>query len=155
MILTAAAIRELQEKHNVFEPFMERTKHESGCSGGLSFAGYDIHIAQNLILGPGEFSLASSLERFQVPNTVLLLVKDKSTHARRGISVFNTVIEPGWCGYLTLEIVNHSQKPVTLKAGTPIAQVLFEATDRPAESYDGKYQNQEARPYEAILERGE
>ena len=32
------------------------------------------------------------------------IVHDKSTWARRGLVVQNTVIEPGWHGYLTIEV---------------------------------------------------
>jgi dCTP deaminase len=36
------------------------------------------------------------------------IVHDKSTWARRGLVVQNTVIEPGWHGYqTTIELTNH------------------------------------------------
>jgi dCTP deaminase len=60
-----------------------------------------------------------------------------------------TVIEPGWRGYLTLEITAHSQE-VTLIPGMPIAQVLFHQLDREVEGYNGKYQDQSDHPVEAM-----
>jgi dCTP deaminase len=133
-------------------PFSERGV-QNGRSYGLSVAGYDIRIKDGLRLYPGEFQLASSVERFKMPTDILGLVKDKSSWARQGISVFNTVIEPGWEGWLTLELVNNSKNEVLIKDGDPIAQVIFQKLDHPAEKpYEGKYHMQEDRPVEARFE---
>src|SRR5262249_10096909 len=57
---------------------------------------------------------------------------------------------PGWPGYLTLEISNHSQTEVIIDAGEPIAQIVFELLDFPTEQpYAGKYYNQERGPQPA------
>lgn len=132
---------------------MSDRKHKfSGASWGLSEAGYDIRVKQDLTLSPEKrFILASAEEEFDMPDTLVGIVHDKSTHARRGISVFNTVIEPGWKGYLTLEIVYHGGETIHIKRGTGIAQVLFHRVSEPVE-YNGKYQNQADRPVDAILE---
>ncbi len=67
--------------------------------------------------------------------------------------VHNTVIEPGWKGYLTLELVNHSETVMHLLAGDPIAQVIFFALNAPTDApYNGKYQDQPNRPMGAIYE---
>ena len=86
-----------------------------------------------------------------MPTTLVGIVHDKSTWARRGLSVFNTVIEPGWKGFLTLELVFNGDKPLDIPAGAGIAQVIFHQTMDRA-SYDGKYQGQENRPVEARYE---
>lgn len=148
MILSAQSIRALRP----VEPFEERGVIR-GRSYGLSVAGYDIRIAQGVTLLPGEFALASSVERFAMPADVLALVKDKSSWARLGLSVFNTVIEPGWRGYLTLELKNQGNRVLHLDCGDPIAQILFERLDVPTETpYSGKYQDQEAGPQPARFE---
>lgn len=139
-------------KHRgIIEPCHPRTQL-NGKSYGLSYAGYDIRCEQEVILSPQKpFSIASSIEKFTMPNNVVGLVKDKSTWARKGLSVFNTVIEPGWRGFLTLELVNHSNQMLHIEAGDPIAQVIFMYTDQICEPYNGKYQDQEAKPVGAIL----
>ena len=125
-----------------------KVKH-NGVSHGLSEAGYDIRIKQDVTLTDGHrFTLASAVEEFDMPDNLVGIVHDKSTWARRGLSVFNTVIEPGWKGFLTLELVYHGRQPLHIPAGSGIAQVLFHRTVERA-SYDGKYQNQEDRPVEA------
>lgn len=150
MILSAQSIRALRPVN----PFCERGVTR-GRSYGLSVAGYDIRIAEGITLMPGQFSLASSVERFTMPNDVLALVKDKSSWARLGLSVFNTVIEPGWCGYLTLELKNQGSDALVICKSDPIAQILFHRLDEPTErGYEGKYQNQEAGPQPARFEGG-
>lgn len=120
-----------------------------GVSFGLGEAGYDIRIKQTVTLhGFSRFSLASAIEEFDMPKGLCAVVHDKSSWARRGLSVFNTVIEPGWKGFLTLELVYHRWWPLTIPAGSGIAQVMFHALQNPA-AYDGKYQNQPDRPVAA------
>ena len=119
----------------------------------MSHAGYDIRVAEAHRIFPGEFTLASSAERFALPDSVLGIVHDKSTWARKGLSVFNTVLEPGWCGYLTLELANHGKEPINLYTGMGIAQVVFHFLDQRTDNpYSGKYQDQKAGPQEAIFE---
>ena len=142
-VLSAQTIRRLR----LVEPMVERQQHEeSGCSFGLSACGYDVRLDQEITLWPASFWLASTLEQFRMHDDVVGIVHDKSTWARRGIAVQNTVIEPGWRGYLTLEITNHGSEVIRLLAGTPIAQIIFHRLDEPTEMpypETGKYQNQE------------
>lgn len=124
-------------------------RREHGVSYGLTEAGYDIRVKQSLHLSTSQrFVLASAIEEFQMPEHLVGVVHDKSTWARRGLSVFNTVIEPGWKGFLTLELVYHGDLSINIPAGAGIAQVLFHELHATA-AYDGKYQNQEDRPVEA------
>lgn len=139
----------------ILTPFFEqRIIHEaSGLSYGLSACGYDIRLKQGLRLLPGGFALGSTRERFEMPLDLVGIVHDKSTLARQGVALQNTVIEPGWSGWLTLEITNHGCAAVELIAGQPIAQVLFHRLDQPTDRpYSGKYSAQPDRPVAAILE---
>ena len=145
MILPAQALRKLKP----VRPFHERSV-KNGMTYGLGPAGYDVRIAQDVVLYAYQFSLASTMEEFDTPNDTVAFVHDKSTWARKGLSLFNTVIEPSWRGFLTLELVNNTSNTLTIPAGSPIAQVIWmrleEATDQP---YSGRYQNQEAGPVAA------
>jgi dCTP deaminase len=129
------------------EDMIDHKAREHGVSYGLTEAGYDIRIKQEMLLSESNrFALASTIERFQMPKTLAAVVHDKSTWARRGLSVFNTVIEPGWFGWLTLELVYHGQGEIHIPAGVGIAQVLFHHLEEPADYGDGKYQNQKDEP---------
>ena len=96
-----------------------------------------------LVLEPGDFVMAGTLEYFRIPGDIVGVVHDKSTLARLGIAVQNTVMEPGWEGYLTVEISNHGVNRVVLTKEMPIAQVIFFRGDRPQRVYTGRYQGQE------------
>ena len=135
-----------------------------GTSYGLGEAGYDIRISQEIVFKPmtmgpevwidgqptyGRFCLASAIEEFDMPPDLVGVVHDKSTWARQGLGVFNTVIEPGWNGFLTLELVYHGNKDLIIPAGSGIAQVIFHYVSDPVQ-YNGRYQNQANKPVSAI-----
>jgi dCTP deaminase len=160
MIINSTALIELAPIKDMY-----RSKQKfNGVSHGLSEAGYDIRIKQDLTfhrlyddmqvtMGANKrssrFALASSIEEFHMPSNLVGVVHDKSTWARRGIGVFNTVIEPGWEGFLTLEIVYHGDETLFIPAGSGIAQVLFSEVSNRAQ-YSGKYQCQADEPVAAI-----
>lgn len=136
---------DLLDRCPIVNMYDTKLKH-NGLSYGLGEAGYDIRIKQRVMLyDKDRFRLASAIEEFQMPPNLVGVVHDKSTWARQGLSVFNTVIEPGWHGFLTLELVFHGQGQLEIEAGSPIAQVIFHQTSEPS-WYKGKYQNQEDRP---------
>jgi dCTP deaminase len=149
-VLSAQSIRT-----NVFiHPWAERTVHENGMSYGLSASGYDLRIKDGLYLAPMSFALVTTVEELAIPAKVQGILLDKSSWARQGLSCFNTKFEPGWRGYPTIELVNLGRMGLNIPAGAPIAQMEFHWLDEPTELvYDGKYQNQEQTPVEAIFEK--
>ena len=158
MILSAFDISMLCEAtlNPMIDPFLPRTR-KNGVTYGLSTAGYDIRCAQDIYLGPItypklSFILASSMEKFNIPLDILGVVHDKSTWARKGMAVQNTVLEPGWRGFLTLEISNNGREYIHIEAGTGIAQIIFHKLLRTAEEYEGKYQDQPKGSIPAIME---
>jgi dCTP deaminase len=154
MICSAQTLRVIKP----VSPFEERTRH-NGFTYGLGPAGYDIRVREQVDIYSGEFELASSLEYFSMPGNILGVVHDKSTWARLGLCVQNTVIEPGWRGYLTIELTNHNFKnkgPIRILPGTPICQVIFHILDKPtAIPYEGKYQDQKEGVQPAIIEHAD
>lgn len=107
------------------------------------FNDVDISEGKQYCMRPGEFILTGTLEYFRIPSDIVAIVHDKSTLARLGIAVQNTVLEPGWNGYLTMELTNHGVHSIMLSAHMPIAQVIFYKGNIPCQLYDGRYQDQE------------
>lgn len=100
-----------------------------------------------ILLWPKSFRLVSSIEVVAAPTDEMGVVHDKSTWARRGVTVQNTLIQPGWRGYLTLEVTNHSWRFHVLRRGDRLAQVVFhQMADVSGPAYSGRYQNQERGP---------
>lgn len=111
--------------------------------------------ADIVVLRPGEFALAVSIEHFKMPADTMGICTGKSTLARMGLIVLVTPLECGWEGYLTLELFNAGAYPIHLHSGIGICQINFFKTDEvPHKSYmhrSGKYQGQKAHPVAARL----
>lgn len=155
MIIPGQRLREIGDGGygRIVWPFCPRTRR-AGVTFGVGPAGYDVRIAEDLIMWPGRFALVSTVERFDMPDDVLAIVHDKSTWVRRGLSVFNTVIEPGWRGFLTLELKMNAPRFLRVRAGSGIAQIVFHRLEAPTERpYRGKYMDQPAGPQAAIMEK--
>jgi len=150
MILNRDALLDIEPIEN-----MSRTKNVyKGLSWGLTECGYDIRINQDITMFLGRrFKLASSIERFNLPKHVMGRVLNKSTWARLGVDAsMTTNIEPGWKGYLTIELRYSKILPIKIPKGTGIAQIIFEEIACPV-AYQGKYQNQANSPVSAIMKK--
>ncbi len=170
MVLSAQSIRSWAESnHSMIYPFSERTTL-NGMSYGLGPNGYDVRVdfgawlaqgdatvfgGEGALAYPVRFMLAATVEKFHMPSNMMGVVHDKSSWARQGLTVQNTVIEAGWRGYLTLELTYHGVVGSTLaiNQGDPIAQIVFHQLDeRTEQPYDGKYQDQAWGPQEVRFE---
>lgn len=144
-------------KDPLIDPFVaEKITDEHGISFGLGSVSYDCRLGNEfilkpgadpvtrseLILFPGDFVLATTVETVNMPDNVTAVVRDKSTWARRAIALQNTLIDPGFRGQITLEISNHGKCAVTIPVGVGIAQLVFERHARARRPYAGKYQGQ-------------
>ena len=98
------------------------------------------------VIPPNSFALASTIEYFRIPRSVLTICLGKSTYARCGIIVNVTPLEPEWEGHVTLEFSNTTNLPAKIYANEGVAQMLFFEADEICEtSYadrGGKYQGQ-------------
>ena len=130
--------------------FSEKRDGVGGVSFGLSQAGYDIRIAQDVVLHPfRRFKLAHTIEYYDMPNDLVAVLHDKSTWIREGLILGNTVAEPGWRGHLTVELFYFGWGVLKIPKGAGLGQMLFSVLENPADYGDGKYQNQENRPVRA------
>ena len=156
-------------------PFAEESFRQGIVSFGVSSYGYDVRVGRHFkvftnvygaiidpkqfapkafvdiegdscIIPPNSFALAETVEYFEIPRDVLAVCLGKSTYARCGIIVNVTPLEPGWAGYLTIEISNTTPLPAKIYSNEGIAQLLFFGGDQLCEtSYSdrqGKYMDQ-------------
>jgi dCTP deaminase len=102
------------------------------------------------ILHPGEFVLGSTRERVRIPDDMVARLEGKSSLGRLGLLIHSTAgyVDPGWDGYLTLELSNVANLPITIYPGMKIGQISFFRLSTPAENPYGsketgsKYQGQ-------------
>jgi dCTP deaminase len=102
----------------------------------------EVH-ADEYILEPQGFVLGETAERLALPTDICGWIEGKSGRARLGLQVHVTApkIDPGWGlaapKSITLEIVNHSAYKLRLRAGAPIAQLVFHRLAAPVDAYSG------------------
>ncbi len=97
---------------------------------------------KGITINPYEHVLATTLETVCLPDDLVGLVNVRSTFARLGLFVPPTVIDAGFCGQVTIEIIG-SAYPIRLYPGQRFLHVLFVKTTSPvAKPYSGKYQGQ-------------
>ena len=168
-------IKRMAREHGMIEPFVDDQVRQGVISYGVSSYGYDVRVgdefkvftnvyntvvdpksfdprsfvdivADECIIPPNSFALASTIEYFRIPRDILTVCLGKSTYARCGIIVNVTPFEPEWEGHVTIEISNTTPLPAKIYANEGIAQVLFfKGEEEPEVTYKdkgGKYQKQ-------------
>jgi dCTP deaminase len=116
-----------------------------------------------VVLEPGSFYLGWTLEVVQLPHRsrIAARVEGKSSLARLGMGVHVTAPtihagfghadrHPDWIGNpIQLEIWNTGPKPIRLKRGMKICQLIFELVDgTPEQGYQGQFRVQGPPPAE-------
>ncbi len=172
MILSDKTLKTMED---MITPFEKNLVRDGKISYGLSSYGYDARLADEFkvftdvyttvidpknfdpkafveikadhcIIPPHGFILSRTVERFKIPRDVLVICLGKSTYARCGLIVNVTPLEPGWEGYVTLEISNTTPLPAKVYANEGVCQFLFLRGDQPCEvaynDRNGKYMNQ-------------
>ena len=166
----------------LIEPFIDHQVKSGNIGYGLSCAGYDCRLGltvrwpaggtldpkrpelaqwremtyqpgEAIDVPPGGFFLGVTVERFSLPDDLVGVFLGKSTLARCGLHPLVTPAEPGWRGYLTLEIANLSHVWATVYAGEGIGQMQFHRVSTPSVPYGTRsgasYQDQAATPVAA------
>ena len=85
-------------------------------------------------IGRGEFVLAQTLERIELPNHIGARIEGRSTLARLGLSVHQTapIVHPTYRGVLTLELLNIGPFTLKLYPNQTVCQLLLEEMSQPA-----------------------
>lgn len=99
-------------------------------------------VQQHLALGPGMAVITTTRHRYKIPLDYFGLVQTKGTLARLFVSTTcnDGQIEPGFDGYITLEIVNHSRWTIHIPIGSDVGQMyLFKCTSPAEKPYSGRY----------------
>jgi len=94
-----------------------------------------------IVIPPRNFVLLTTLEYIKLPENIVGLCNLRSTLARLGLSVPPTVVDAGFEGTLTIEVVNNSPNTIVLKTGIRFLHlVLVEA--KGGAKYLGRYLGQ-------------
>ncbi|MEX1281246.1 MAG: dCTP deaminase [Acidimicrobiia bacterium] len=79
------------------------------------------------ILHPGEFVLGATYERVRLGNDIVARLEGKSSLGRLGLLIHSTAgfVDPGFDGYLTLELSNVANLPIAIYPQMKIGQISF------------------------------
>jgi dCTP deaminase len=110
----------------------------------------EVDDGDSFVLHPGEFVLGSTLERVKLGVDLVARLEGKSSLGRLGLLIHSTAgfVDPGFDGYLTLELSNVANLPIAIYPGMKIGQISFYQMTTPADHPYGsteagsKYQGQ-------------
>ena len=101
---------------------------------------------------PKSFVLLTTYEYVKLPDDVVGLVNLRSTLARLGLIIPPTIIDAGFEGNITIEVVNVSSNTIVLKKFMRFLHVVLAGTEG-AVPYEGKYKGQTGvRPPKGLKE---
>lgn len=85
-----------------------------------------VPLGGEFVLHPGQLVLGCTLEYLRLPRTLLGQVLSWSSWGRLGLLVATAVVvQPGFRGVLTLELVNTGNAPIVLRPGVRVAQLCL------------------------------
>lgn len=109
---------------------------------------------ESLTIWPGEVLMTRIYERFRIPDEYAGKVEGRSSYARIGLAVHCTgdFINPGWSGFMPLQLFNASPFPIKILPYLPICQLMIiRLSASPERSYGddelaSKYVNDDGGP---------
>jgi len=96
-----------------------------------------------IMLHPGEFALASTLEYIKLPNDIAGRLEGRSSMGRLGLQIHATAgfVDPGFYGSLTYELINSGKLPIEISPGFRLGQICFYKVDHVQVNYTNKKSN--------------
>lgn len=119
----------------VIEPVEEVQFQQNGIDLILESVSPD-----NQYFQPCKFYLGATREVLQLPDDLMGFVNLRSSWARRGIMIPPTIVDAGFKGNLTIEMVPFSK--IEVPVGQRFLHLVLARLTGPADSYSGKYQGQ-------------
>ena len=81
-------------------------------------------VGQGFLFHPLQTVLVSTLEYVKLPPNIFLSLTMRSSYSRLGLSI-SSIVEPGYCGCISMELTNVNNTPVKITVGSRIAQARF------------------------------
>lgn len=114
----------------------------------------DLKEGDTLTIRPGQVVMGRIHERFKVPSGCAGKIEGRSSFARLGLAVHCTgdFINPGWEGYMPLQLFNAGPYPIRITPHLPVCQLmLIRLPSEPARTYgdpdlQSKYVNDDGGP---------
>lgn len=95
---------------------------------------------RTIIIKPGDFFLAKTIESVNTPKNLTINFKPRTTTFRSGLFLRTGNVAPGYCGPLTFALKNEGPIPVTVEMGARIVHAQFEEVSGGGNMYRGQWQ---------------
>lgn len=103
--------------------------------------GIDLVLEDIRLMADNRFYLGCTREVLELPDDLMAFVELRSSWARQGFFLPPTIVDAGFKGNLTLEILAFMKHP-RAALGKRFAHLIFAKTTSPCEPYTGKYTGQ-------------
>ena len=96
-------------------------------------------VGEAFVFHPNQVVLCSTLEYVKLPNDIFMSLTTRSSYSRLGFSL-STVIQPGYCGCISVELTNTGNVPVKVLVGARLLQArFFKVNKKTVYKQDRKY----------------
>lgn len=119
------------------EPFIDATGNQDSRPVNSFFQETKRLVGETFILHPHQTVLCSSLEYIKLPEDIFLSLTTRSSYSRLGLTI-SSVIQPGYCGCLPIELTNNNNTSIKLLVGSSIIQAVFNKIDNSSNYFSKK-----------------
>ncbi|MGE0615242.1 MAG: dUTP diphosphatase [Bacteriovoracia bacterium] len=95
-------------------------------------AGMDLYASTDVVIGPGQGTLANTGIAMALPVGFVGMIADRSSLAKKGIKTAGGIIDAGYRGEIMIVMRNLTQEEIRLARGERIAQMLVIPVGTPA-----------------------
>jgi len=106
------------------ESFIDATGDENSRPIGSFFQETRRLVGESFYLHPHQTVLASTLEYIKLPEDIFLTITSRSSYSRLGLTL-SSLVQPGYCGCIPIELTNNNNTPIKLLVGASIVQARF------------------------------
>lgn len=112
-------------QHQGRSPFIDTTSNKLDTrSIKSSYSETRRKVGESFLLHPSQPTLFSTLEYVKLPNNIYAVLNLRSSYSRLGLSI-STIVQPGYCGCISVEIVNAGNTSINVLAGAKFLQARF------------------------------
>lgn len=86
-------------------------------------------IGETFLLHPSQPTLFSTLEYIKLPTDIYAILSLRSSYSRLGLTI-STIVQPIYCGCVSVEIVNSGITPIKIMSGSRFLQARFIRIDK-------------------------
>lgn len=106
------------------ESFIDATGTSNSRPIGSFFQETKRLLGESILLHPHQTVLCSTLEYVKLPNDIFITLTTRSSYSRLGL-IASSIIQPGYCGCISLELTNNNNNALKLSVGASIVQARF------------------------------